>query len=372
MDGGRFNDLTTKGAVKLPNEHVPHMPLDTIDTRPDLVTVGFEGLGVCCFAKEKILGFDSTGLGNATSTKRIAKPSPKTLPTIPARGEIGVIREANHSFTIEVQENSGGTIVLPKIVLPSDGVEIVIKATMAPQILAYAKYEPPAQLAKASLGAQDLHDLDWIIDIDAIHGVPLIPKNGSPTKLSTIYIHNAEFYTRRFLLSQPSASGSVTPPPPQLQILKKQGSSQAESLFVGHELGAKIPAKSAQLLIKVKGVITHQLQMDDADGKTYFISMKNTCINTNSNISDFGSIYKFLQASDGSTFSLEPASAPIKPVPTSGGQSSQTKNVVAKQVPNPQQPTDLRGIVKTYVRFCGAYTASGQDGISAILAAQSS
>jgi hypothetical protein len=344
---------------------VPLMPSNSIESRPDLVTVAFQGLGICCFAEPKTIDRRSSQTVSPKTALKTAQAgfSTEIITQTPARCEIAIIRRttpSKHILTIEVWETTDGinynlhnypnhgNILYGFDGAPAlpDDAEISVNATQNPQIGGYAKYKPLQTLNNQSIGNQDAHDLGWIIDVEGngFHNKKLSPQKAI-TRLSTMYIHNAEFYTRSFLTKGPQNSE------PQPQTV----SGQSAPIAIGHELGAKIPAAKVQLTVKSKqGGINKVFEFDTASGKRYLVKVGNLCYNDSSPDGDFDAIYEFLKETGESSpqFSVTPNLPPQK----------MSARPVPKLVPNPQD--------SAYIRFCGASLASKQDGIGEILTVQ--
>ena len=337
--------------------------LSGIESRPDLVTVAFEGLGICCFAESRIIDRQPN---KKTAPKSLEAGIPvSNIPQIPARCEIAIIRKtaaaSRHLLTIAVWETTDGVNYAlhnypnhgeikygfdESSDLPDD-IEISVKAVQNAQIGGYAKYKPTQTLNKQGKGNQDAYDLGWIVDIEGagFHPNKLAARKAN-TKLSTMYIHNAEFYSRSFL----KKSAENADPQPQTV------SGLSTPIIIGHELGAKIPADKIRLTVKsIKGNIDDVFEFGAAGGKRYLIKVGNTCYSSSASNGDFDAIYEFLKDT-----SEHPAQFTLTPYLPSLLKT--TIPQIPKPTPNPQ--------AHAYVRFCGAYLAGKQDGIGAILAAQ--
>ncbi|MBX7170004.1 MAG: hypothetical protein K1X72_03530 [Pyrinomonadaceae bacterium] len=364
-------DPTKLGKAENIKKHKPEFAqTETIETRPDLVTLGFEGLGIVCFSEPKPLDFSPASGKKMTPIKETKKP----ILEVPARGEVAIIRRKKenqiHYLRIAIfQSNDNGGWERLELLnndgkdnnkpLPND-VEITIKAIENPEIAGFVKYSNNQPFNRNSFSNQNQYDIRWLVDIEGeLHKKTLIPKKGQ-TKLSPLYIENAEFYSRSFLLRGENKD-------PQPQVIDNSN----QKIFIGHELGAKIQASKVQFLMKsnsfpeINSDITFPLS--ETNGKRYVIKITNTCDGATEQ-GDFDAIYEFLKDPSAKTFTLEATDVEVnKP------RLNQATNIANdKAIAKPSIPTipPIGPGAFTYVRFCGSYLASKQNGIKDILNAQ--
>ena len=314
-----------------PETNAPDVP-QTINDRPDFVTVGSLGLGINTFA------------------------------TKPPRGETAIIRKRNHTLSVKVFKlKPGGQMEKVKdfggaaddaTALPDD-TEISIRATLNPKIMGYAKYTLAqlefvrlalsAALDAGILPANYIFDLRWLMDLEGceVHNSKLQPVKKK--KFTKLFIHNAEFYCRSLLPLENSAKparqgrqvGQVTHTPDG-KIVDYSGSSQVNIGYVGHELGAKIEAD--EVVISVNGDSYELRKANLETGERYFIQIINQCP-TPSNVSDFPVLYDLLQVGQAGVVEVK-------------------IDLLSSGAKEEFAPT---------VKFCGSVHASKQDGISDLL-----
>lgn len=328
----------------------------TIDERPDLVTVGFDGLGICSFSETEYHNslFNNANKLTVEAQKSVSK-SKKIIPTKFGRCETSVIRKEHHQLTMVVQSfDSQGNRndFIEQFHLPND-VTITIRALENPQIDSYLKYEPLQNYNRQSLSQnthsiQEKHDLRWLLDIESaeFYGTKLKPKISS-IPLSKLFIENAEFYCRALLLK--SQQNQV----PMKQTIKKN-LNQSYQGYIGHELGAKIPAD--KVLIKIESSTLNQefilWKNMVSDEARFFIKISNSCNGIAEN-GDFSVIYDFFETSDSNTFTVVPS-------------EDSTNSEGVKRIKKPNSKEDPEPPASSYVRFCGAFLAGKQNGINGL------
>ena len=120
------------------------------------------------------------------------------------RGEIGIIRDEKHLFSIAAQQPvyqdgaESDTIVYRDIVsydqLPKENVRIEIKAHGAP----VAGYEIYQNGDFDRLGTADRNDFRWLVSMGDLHNEgALSPTSKQPYPLSPVYISHGLFYTHK-------------------------------------------------------------------------------------------------------------------------------------------------------------------------------
>lgn len=326
----------------------------TIADRPDLVTIGFDGLGVTCFRDEVISPGSPKFSSKLSPLGKPSKAAKKGMAlTIPVRAETAIIRKEGHDLNLDIYTiNNAGHWSNPTHSLnnlPSD-VEISIYATSMPSVDGYTKYHGTQATAFSRSAAlpHDPHDLRCLVHIEGpeFHDKKLTARKGT-RKLSKLYIQNAEFYCGGLLTKGPNN------PAPQPQYLERPGGSQEVVNYVGRELGAKIDADQVEIRIIGKD-IDETIVLEKPDpilGVRYFVRISNTCDNTGG-AGDFQAIYEFLRDTKGNiTLDAQP---PLPP--------PQKQNIPPSPLNKPEE--------MSHVRFCGAYIAEKQNGIGEILAAQ--
>lgn len=237
--------------------------------------VRFTGLGIVCFNKER------------------------------QRGEIAGIRDNKHLLTIKIQrpvfqDGAEKDVVAYKDVatyenLPKDDVRVEIKAAGNPPISGYEIYQS-GEFDR--LGAHDVNDFRWLVNMSTLHGDSTL--NASPSArypLTKIYISNGLFYAHKldrnlfFEKIEKDASGLTKP----------------SEVFgnVAETIGVKIEGAEVQFTIRIGDQKeTHSLPR--IDGLPFRIEIKNMDYNANAIYSDMPDYYKYLASPSGNQFELTP------------------------------------------------------------------
>jgi hypothetical protein len=254
--------------------------------------VRFTGLGIICFNEEQ------------------------------QRGEIAAIRDDKHTLGVKIQkpvfqDGGGSDIVVYQDIatyqqLPKDDVEIEIKAAGGSAIKGYEIYQ---RGEFDRLGAADVNDFRWIVNMNTLHdNAPLSPAAKRSHPLTKIYVGNGLFYTHKldtnlfFEKLEKDAGGAVT----HREVFGN----------VGETIGVKIEGEEVSVTIRFGGrEETHSLRR--IDGLPFRIEIKNMDYSGNAVYSDMADYYKCLASPDGNQFDL----APIAEDDGSGGQGTRGGSV---------------------------------------------
>jgi len=237
--------------------------------------VRFTGLGIICFNRDR------------------------------QRGEIAAIRDNKHVLTVKVQQpvfqdGAPGDIISYRDIacyqqLPSEDVQLEIKAGRAPAITGYEVYQDGSF---DRLGDSDVHDFRWLVNMNALHdGAALRPAPVHSHPLSKIYIGNGLFYTHKldrtlfFEKLERDASGRET----------------ARETFgnVGETIGVKIEADEVEFSIRIGDEQkTHLLPR--VEGLPFRIEIKNMDCSDNAVYSDMADYYTYVSNAWGKQFDFSP------------------------------------------------------------------
>ena len=237
--------------------------------------VRFTGLGIVCFNKEH------------------------------GRGEIAGIRDNKHVLTVKIQrpvyqDGAEKDVVVYKDIatyenLPKDDVRIEIKASGNPPIAGYEIYQS-GEFDR--LGAHDVNDFRWLVNMSTLHGdTALNAGQKQPYPLTKIYISNGLFYAHKldrnlfFEKVEKDTSGIET----QREVFGN----------VAETVGVKIEGEEVSFTIRIGGQEeTHSLRR--IDGLPFRIEIKNMDYNANAIYSDMPDYYKYLASPSGHEFELTP------------------------------------------------------------------
>lgn len=237
--------------------------------------VRFTGLGIICFNRDR------------------------------QRGEIAAVRDNKHLLTIKIQQpvfqdDADNDIVAYRDIatyqqLPTEDVEIEIKAAGAPAIAGYEIYQSGDF---DRLGSADAQDFRWLVNMNTLHGgAALSPATERSYPIAKIYIGNGMFYTHKLARSlffeklELDASGTAT---------------QREPFGnVGETIGVKIEADEVKFTIRIGGQeTTHSLKR--VEGLPFRIEIKNMDYSDNAVYSDMADYYTFLSSPTGKQFDFTP------------------------------------------------------------------
>ncbi|HXQ69039.1 MAG TPA: hypothetical protein VN844_01010 [Pyrinomonadaceae bacterium] len=237
--------------------------------------VRFTGLGIVCFNQEH------------------------------QRGEIAGIRDNKHVLTIKIQrpvyqDGAEKDVIAYKDVvtyenLPNDDVRIEIKASGNPPIAGYEIYQN-GEFDR--LGAHDVNDFRWLVNMSTLHGDSALqtsPQQRYP--LTKIYISNGLFYAHKldrnlfFEKVEKNANG--------LSTLSEVFGNVAETI------GVKLEGAEVQFTIRIGSQEeTHSLPR--IEGLPFRIEIKNMDYNANAIYSDMPDYYKYFADPSGNQFELMP------------------------------------------------------------------
>jgi len=221
------------------------------------------------------------------------------------RGEIGVIRDNNHTLTIKIQkpvfqEGSDSDVVVYEDIavyekLPKEDVAIEINAEQ-PAIAGYEIYQPGDF---DRLESTDLNDFRWIVDFDKLHDqAPLQKANATDSyPLAKLYIKNGLFYTHQ--LDQNLF----------FEKIKKDaaGAEQQRESFgnIAETIGVKIEGSVVKVTVRIAGKEeTHSLER--VEGLPYLIKIVNMDYSANAVYSDMPDYYKYFASPSGVEVDLAP------------------------------------------------------------------
>ena len=221
-------------------------------------------------------------------------------------GDIMVIRDKKHTFSLRIQEprfKDGAEkdiIVYEDIAvyesLPSKGVSIEVIAHTDSQTSSYKVYKAEGDFDR--LKSEDLNDFRWIVDFEDLHKnklEKLISHDQYPT--TNLSIKNGFFYTHKLdtdLFFE--------------QITKNAKGKEEKRKVFGHiadTIGVILDEEVVEFKIKIGDEEkTHFLEK--VKGLPYRIEVNNVDYNDDSEISDMPEYYKYLASQSGRTFELEP------------------------------------------------------------------
>lgn len=221
------------------------------------------------------------------------------------RAEIAGIRDTKHLLTIRIQRpvyQDGAekdVIAYQDVVtyenLPKDDVRIEIKASGNPPIAGYEIYQN-GEFDR--LGAHDVNDFRWFVNMSTLHGdTALAPSAAERYPLTKMYISNGLFYAHKldrnlfFEKIEKNASG--------VAALSEVFGNVAETI------GVKLEGAEVLFTIRIGGQEeTHSLP--HVDGLPFRIEIKNMDYSANAIYSDMPDYYKYLASPSGNQFELTP------------------------------------------------------------------
>jgi len=221
------------------------------------------------------------------------------------RGEIGVIRDNNHTLTIKIQkpvfqEGSDTDVVVYQDIavyenLPKQDVAIEINAEQ-PAIQGYEIYQPGDF---DRLQSTDPRDFRWIVNVDNLHDQAPLQKAPATDRhpLSKLYIKNGLFYTSQlnqnlfFEKIQKDATGAE---------------QQRESFGnIAETIGVKIEGSVVRMTVRIGDKEeTHSLPR--VEGLPYLIKIVNMDYSANAVYSDMPEYYKYFASPSGVQVDLAP------------------------------------------------------------------
>lgn len=219
------------------------------------------------------------------------------------RGEFGIVRDNNHTFTFKIKrpvykEGADADVVAYEDVavyenLPKENVEIEITAQQ-PAIEGYEIYQS-GEFNR--LEATDANDFRWIVNFDDLHGdAPLVKTAGTDRfPLTKLTIDSGVFYTHR--LDQNLFFEKVA----------REGETTAREPFgnVAETIGVKIEAETVNVTIRFDGKEeTHSLNR--LPGLPSILEFKNMDYNANAVYSDMPDYYRYRTTSTGAQVELAP------------------------------------------------------------------
>jgi len=217
------------------------------------------------------------------------------------RGEIGIVRDANHTLTLKIQkpvfkEGADADVIVYEDVavyenLPKENVEIEISAEQ-PAIEGYEIYQSGDF---DRLDATDFNDFRWIVDFDELHGsTPLVKADATDRHpLTKLYINNGLFYTHR--LDQ------------NLFFEKVTKNTDTREVFgnIAETVGVKIDAETVKVTVRVAGKEeTHSLAR--VAGLPFRIEIKNMDYSANAIYSDMPDYYRYRTTAPAAQVELTP------------------------------------------------------------------
>jgi hypothetical protein len=221
------------------------------------------------------------------------------------QGEIGVVRDDNHTLTVKIQkpvfqdEIDSDVIVYQDIAtyenLPKDDVQIEITASN-PAIKGYEIYQSGDF---NRLESDDLNDFRWIVNMNALHdGAVLVkPTGGDRYPLTKLYIRNGLFYTHK--LDQDMFFEKVEKDPNGVERQREAFGNIAETI------GVKIEGDEVNFTIRIGGKKeTHSLKR--IEGLPFRIEIKNMDYSAGAVYSDMPDYYKYMSSESGVHFDLAP------------------------------------------------------------------
>lgn len=237
-------------------------------------------------------------------------------------GEIGAIRDANHTLTARVrrpvfQDGAGKDLVVYQDVatyqnLPQEGVQFEIKALSGPAVEGFEIYQGGNF---DRLSSNDVNDFRWVVNMDALDGeAPLAPTGQRPHPMTKILVRHGVFYTHSL--------------DPRLSFEKVEldasGAAVRREVFgnVAETVGVKIEAAEVGFTVRRDGAEeTHTLPR--VEGLPYLIEFKNMDYNPDAVYSDMADYYGYLSSPSGRQFRLEPIREDEDEGVTTGGSVNQ-------------------------------------------------
>ena len=221
------------------------------------------------------------------------------------RAEVAVIRDDSHDMTIRIQkpiyqDGAEKDIIVYRDIalyeqLPKENVQIEIKALQAPAISGFEVYQNGDF---DRLGAADVNDFQWIVNINRLHdNAPLNPTGGQRWPLSKLYLSNCLLYTHK--LDDKLFFEKVEK--------DAQGVEGQREVFgnVAETIGAMIEAPEVGFHIRIGDrEETHSLK--HVEGLPFRIEITNMNHSENAVFSDMPDYYKYLASTTGNQFELTP------------------------------------------------------------------
>jgi hypothetical protein len=237
--------------------------------------VRFTGLGIICFNKEK------------------------------GRGEIAVIRDEKHSFSIKIQQPrfkdgiEKDLIVYENIAvfqdLPKKDVMIEIKANQNAAIDDYEIYTADGDFQRPE--SEDFNDFRWIVDMNDLHGENIVANsNENRYPITKLFIGNGLFYAHKLDTNL------------YFEKIEKdaQGNELSRDIFgnVAETIGVKVEADEVLFNLKIGGMEeSHKLVR--VPGLPFRIEIANMDYDENAVTSDMPDYYKYLASESGASVALE-------------------------------------------------------------------
>lgn len=221
------------------------------------------------------------------------------------RGEIGVIRDQNHTLAIKIQkpvfqEGAESDIILYEDIavyenLPKENVEVEFSVEQ-PAIAGYEIYQPGDF---DRLTSTDLNDFRWIVNFDSLHDGSPVRKAAATDKypLTKVYVPHALFYTHQ--LDQNLFFEKVEK--------DATGAEQARESFgyVGETIGAKIEGSVVKVTLRIAGKEeSHSLPR--VEGLPCVVKIVNMDQSANAVYSDMPDYYKYVASPTGAEVDLTP------------------------------------------------------------------
>lgn len=234
--------------------------------------VRFTGLGIICFNEDR------------------------------GRGEIGIVRDKNHTLTIKIQrptfkEGADADVIVYEDVavyenLPKKNVEIEITSEQ-PAIEGYEIYQSGNF---SRLDATDPNDFRWIVNFEELHGNAPLVKGSEADRypLTKLYINNGLFYTYR--LDEKLFFEKVT---------KDAEGAREPFGNIAETIGAKIEAETVNVTVRIDGrEEKHSLKR--VAGLPGRIQIDNMDYSAKAVYSDMPDYYRYRTVSSGPQVELAP------------------------------------------------------------------
>lgn len=219
--------------------------------------------------------------------------------------EFALIRDEDHKVAARIkravyQDGANKDIIVYRDIvsyeqLPKENVQIEIKALQAPAISGFEVYQNGDF---DRLGAADVNDFRWTVNIDNLHdNAPLNPTGGEHWPLTKFYLSNCLLYTHK--LDQKWVFEKVEK--------NAQGVAGQREVFgnVAETIGALIEAPEVGFSIRIGDrEETHLLKR--VEGLPFIVEITNMNRSENAVFSDMPDYYKYLSSPTGTQFELTP------------------------------------------------------------------
>ncbi|HEX7335493.1 MAG TPA: hypothetical protein VF290_28625 [Pyrinomonadaceae bacterium] len=219
--------------------------------------------------------------------------------------EFALIRDEDHKLAARIkrpgyQDGANKDIIVYRDIvsyeqLPKENVQIEIKALQAPAISGFEVYQNGDF---DRLGAADVNDFRWTVNIDLLHdNAPLNPTGEQHWPLTKFYLSNCLLYTHK--LDQKWVFEKIEK--------NAQGVAGQREVFgnVAETIGAMVEAPEVGFSIRIGDrEETHLLKR--VEGLPFIVEITNMNRSENAVFSDMPDYYKYLSSPTGTQFELTP------------------------------------------------------------------